>query len=124
MPPTAYNWEMHVWKQFNKGEIPLRVGELPLLDNSSKFATRSRVVLCKVPSPRARIADGAVTLKEGFLAAERRWELALWILNPAIAVQIRARSYAHRHRSMNCAVLFGRLAGSCWVWGCSRFVVS
>ena len=24
---------------------------------------------------------------------------------------------------MNCAVLFGRLAWSCWVWGCSRLVV-
>ena len=89
MPPTAYRCEMHVWQQFSKGDIPLRVGELPLLDNSLKIATRSRVVLCKVPSPRARIADGAVTLKESFLAAERGWELALWILNPAIAVQNR-----------------------------------
>ena len=123
MLPTAYNCQVHVWQQFTTGDIPLRVGEPRLLINSWKFATRTRVVLCKVPSPRARIADGAVTLKEGFLAAERRWELALWILNPAIAVQIRARSYAHRHRSMNCAVLFGRLAGSCWVWSCSRFVV-
>ena len=36
----------------------------------------------------------AVHLRGVGVAAERRWELALWTLNPAIAVQIRARSCA------------------------------
>ena len=40
-------------------------GKPPLLENSSKSAPTTRIVLCKVPSPRARIADVAVTLKEG-----------------------------------------------------------
>ena len=70
---------MPVWQQFSKGEIPLRGGELPLVDNSSKFATRTRVVLCKVPSPRARIADVAVTLKEGGFS--RREALGISILD-------------------------------------------
>ena len=64
MLPTAYICQVHVWQQFTTGDIPLRVGEPRLLINSWKFATRTRVVLCKVPSPRARIADVAVTLNE------------------------------------------------------------
>ena len=40
-------------------------GKPPLLENFFKSATTTRIVLCKVPSPRARIADLAVNTMEG-----------------------------------------------------------
>ena len=78
--------------------IPIRssphVGETSLRENFSKSAHITRVVICKVPNPRARIAASLLTPWRVGVAAVRRWELALWTLNPAIAVQIRARSFA------------------------------
>ena len=55
---------MPVWQQFRKGVPPAWGGHL-LEGEFRKSATVTRVVLCGVPSLRARIADVAVTLKEG-----------------------------------------------------------
>ena len=55
---------MPVWQQFRKGVPPAWGGDL-LEGEFLKSATTTRVVLCGVPSPRARIADVAVTLTEG-----------------------------------------------------------
>ena len=112
---------MQVLQQFRKG-VPPTWGTTSFEGDSSKSAHTTRVVVCKVPSSRARSATCCLLWGVG-VAAERRWELALWTLNPAIAVQICARSCTHRPGPMKCAVLFGRLAWSCWVWGCSRLVV-
>ena len=78
------------------------MGETFLRENFLKSAHITRVVVCKVPSPRARIAASLLTPWRVGVAAVRRWELALWILNPAIAVQIRARSHIDLMYEIRC----------------------
>ena len=76
-------------------------GDLLLEGESLKSATTTRVGFVELRAFGLELRMSLLPLRRVGLAAKRRWELALWTLNPAIAVQIRARSYAHRHRSMN-----------------------
>ena len=86
---------MPLRQQFRRGVPPAWGGDL-LEGESLKSATTTRVGFVELRAFGLELRMSLLPLRRVGLAAKRRWELALWTLNPAIAVQIRVGPYLHR----------------------------